>query len=70
VLDLDDNGSGVLVGDEGAGVEGILLQEPTHYLEIGEQFSLPANCSSAISHLTMDKMICCTEAKKVPCLQV
>jgi hypothetical protein len=44
-------------------VAGILVQQRAHYyLQVGEQFSLLANCSSAIS---IDKLISYTEVKKV-----
>jgi hypothetical protein len=36
--------------EEGDGVAGILVQDLAHYyLQVGEQFSLLENCSSAIS---------------------
>jgi hypothetical protein len=64
---LDADGSDILVGaEEGAGVAGMLLQELVHYLQVGEQFSLLANGSLAISiDLSIDKLISYTKVKKV-----
>jgi hypothetical protein len=53
--------------EEGDGVAGILVQDLAHfYFQVGEQLSLPENCSSAISiDPTIDTLISYTEVKRV-----